>query len=63
MDPTPLTGLALVLQNIGTVVSGVISWIGSYMGAITANGNELLLVFFAMPLVGFGISAIKRLVD
>lgn len=63
MDPTPLTGLALVLQNIGTVVSGVISWIGSYMGAITASGNELLLVFFAMPLVGFGISAIKRLVD
>lgn len=58
----PVSGLALVLQNIGSVVTAVISWIGSYMGAITAAGNELLLVFFAIPLVGLGIGAIKRLV-
>lgn len=58
----PVSGLALVLQNIGTVVTAVISWIASYMGAITAAGNELLLVFFAIPLVGLGIGAIKRLI-
>lgn len=60
MDPA--TGLAAVIAAIGQVVTGVITWIGSYMGAITAEGNELLLVFFALPLVGLGIGAIKRLV-
>lgn len=59
----PVTGLALVLQNIGTVVTAVVTWIGDYMGAITASGNELLMIFFAIPLVGLGIGAIKRLVN
>lgn len=58
----PVTGLALVLQNITAVVTAVVSWIASYMGAITASGNELLMVMFAIPLVGIGIGAIKRLV-
>lgn len=58
----PVTGLAAVIAAISQVVTGVITWIGSYMGAITAEGNELLLVFFALPLVGLGIGAIKRLV-
>lgn len=57
----PVTGLALVVQNIGILVSGVVSWIGAYMGAITHAGNELLMVFFALPLVGLGIGALKRL--
>ena len=59
----PVTGLALVLQNIGSVVTAVVTWIGDYMGAITASGNELLMIFFAIPLVGLGIGAIKRLVN
>lgn len=58
MEPT---GLALVLQEIGQVVTAVVGWITSYMGAITASGNELLMIFFAMPLVGLGIGALKRL--
>ena len=58
----PVTGLAAVIAAITEVVTGVISWIAAYMGAITAPGNELLLVFFALPLVGLGIGAIKRLV-
>lgn len=58
----PATGIAAVIAAISAVVTGVISWITSYMGAITASGNELLLVFFALPLVGLGIGAIKRLV-
>lgn len=57
----PVSGLALVIQNITEIVTAVITWISSYMGAITASGNELLLVFFALPLVGLGIGAIKRL--
>lgn len=59
----PVSGLAAVIAAISTVVTGVISWISAYMGAITASGNELLLVFFALPLVGLGIGAIRRLVS
>lgn len=58
----PVTGLAAVITAISAVVTATVGWIGDYMGAITASGNELLLVFFAMPLVGIGIGAIKRLV-
>ena len=58
----PVTGLAAVIEAISAVVTGVVTWIGSYMGAITASGSELLLVFFALPLVGLGIGAIKRLI-
>lgn len=58
----PATGLAAVIAAIGQVVTAVITWIGQYMGAITGQGNELLLIFFALPLVGLGIGAIKRLV-
>lgn len=60
MEPT---GIAAVLASIGQVVTACVTWIGSYMGAITASGNELLLVFFALPLVGLGIGAIKRLAN
>lgn len=59
----PVTGLAAILASIGQVVTACVTWITSYMGAITASGNELLLVFFALPLVGLGIGAIKRLAN
>lgn len=60
MEPT---GIAALLSNITSVVTACVSWIGSYMGAVTHAGNELLLVFFALPLVGMGIGALKRLAD
>lgn len=58
----PVSTLSTVLADISAVVTATVGWIGDYMGAITATGNELLLVFFAIPLVGIGIGAIKRLV-
>lgn len=51
------------ITAITAVVTATVGWIGQYMGAITAAGNELLLIFFAMPLVGLGIGAIRRLVN
>lgn len=57
----PVTGLAAAIEAITAVVTAVITWIGDYMGAIMAQGNELLLIFFALPLVGLGIGALKRL--
>lgn len=55
--------MATVVTNITTLVTAVVGWIGQYMGAITAEGNELLMVFFALPLVGMGIGALKRLAN
>lgn len=62
MEPAVRT-LADVITAISAVVTATVGWISDYMGAITAQGNELLLVFFAIPLVGMGIGAIKRLVN
>lgn len=58
----PVSTLSTILSNITTIVTAVIGWIGDYVGCITATGNELLFVFFAISLVGFGIGALKRLV-
>lgn len=55
--------MSSAIAAITSVVTATVGWIGQYMGAITASGNELLLIFFAMPLVGLGIGAIKRLVN
>ena len=62
MEPAVRT-LADVITAISAVVTATVGWIGDYMGAITAQGNELLMVLFAIPLVGMGIGAIKRLVN
>lgn len=59
----PATGIAAVIAAISQIVTACVTWIASYMGAITAQGNELLLIFFALPLVGLGIGAIKRLAN
>lgn len=59
----PATGIAAVIAAISQIVTACVTWITSYMGAITAQGNELLLIFFALPLVGLGIGAIKRLAN
>lgn len=59
----PVTPMAEALASITSVVTALVGWIGQFMGAITATGNELLLVFFSLPLVGMGIGAIKRLVN
>lgn len=49
------------ITSITAVVTACVGWISQYMGAIMAQGNELLLVYFALPLVGLGIGALKRL--
>lgn len=54
--------MAALITAITAVVSGAISWLTSYVGAITASGNEvLLLMVVAVPLVGLGVGLLKRL--
>ncbi len=54
--------MAALIAAITAVVSGAVSWLTSYVGAITATGIEvLLLMVVAVPLVGLGVGLIKRL--
>lgn len=45
---------------MGSIVTSSVSWIGSFVGAITSNG--LLEMFVIVSFVGLGIGLIKRLV-
>lgn len=54
--------MSALITAITAVVAGAVSWLTSYVGAITASGNEvLLLMVVAVPLVGLGVGLLKRL--
>lgn len=59
----PVTGLALILQNVGSIVTSAISWMTSFIGAITAQGNEILLVFIIVPLIFLGVNLLRRMMS
>lgn len=64
--------MGTILSNIGTLVTNVVSWIGSFLGLFTqttGTGDSavltypILLIFVALPVVGFAIGIIKRLLS
>lgn len=57
---TPAVGtLAAIIGDIGKIVTGSVTWIGSFVGAIT--DNPLILMFVIVGFVGLGVGLIKRL--
>lgn len=57
---TPDVGsLSAIINDIGSLVTGSVSWIGSFVGAITSN--PLILMFVIVGFVGLGVGLIKRL--
>lgn len=48
------------MGDITTIVTSAVSWVGSFVGAITAN--PLILMFVIIGFVGLGVGLIKRLV-
>lgn len=63
MDIVPVTGMAALITAITTFVTAAIEWLSSYVGAITASGNEvLLLAVVAIPVAGFGVGILRRLI-
>lgn len=48
-----------IVADVGSIVTGSISWIGSFVGAITSH--PLLLLIAVIPLVGLGAGLLKRL--
>lgn len=60
----PVSGMAALLASVTAFVTSAVSWVGTWASAITSEGNEiLLLACVAVPLAGFGIGAIRRLVN
>lgn len=56
--------MATVVASVTTFVTTAITWMSSYLGAITAEGNEVLFIFaVAVPLAGFGIGILRRLIN
>ena len=52
--------LATLIIDIGSMVTGAVSWIGSYVGAVTIN--PLILAFVIVAFVGLGVGLINRLI-
>ena len=57
-SPTAGT-LAAIIGDIGKIVTAAVSWVGSFVGAIT--DNPLILMFVIVGFVGLGVGLIKRL--
>ena len=60
LTPTPTAGsIASIVGDIGSIVTGAVSWVGSFVGAITSN--PLILMFVIIGFVGLGVGLVKRL--
>lgn len=55
--------MSTILTAVGSVVTAAISWMGSFLSVITAEGNEILLLFIIIPVVGLGIGLLQRLIN
>ncbi len=52
--------VAAIIEVVSTLVTGAISWMTDFLGAIT--GSPVLTLFcIAVPLVGLGVGLLKRL--
>lgn len=52
--------MSTIITNIGSLVTGAVSWVGSFVTAITSN--DLLLLFVICSFVGLGVGLIKRII-
>ena len=55
--------LSTIITAISSIVTGAITWVGSFLSMITTSGNELLLFVVIIPFVGLGIGLLKRLMS
>lgn len=56
------SGMQTILGNVGDVVSAGMTWMGEAVSTITSSGNELLLLFTTIGLIGTGIGLLRRLI-
>lgn len=62
MSPA-VTGMAALLSTITSIVTSVVGWVTSFIGVITAEGNEFLLLMLLVPIIGFAVGILRRLIN
>lgn len=53
--------MAALMTDVTAVFTSAIGMVSTVISTITAEGNELVLLFCLLPLVGIGIGFAKRL--
>lgn len=56
-------GMTTLIGAVDSVVTATVGWVGDYVGLITESGNEVLLLFTVLPIVGIGVGIIKRMIS
>lgn len=56
-----MSGLISTVTDLISAVFGANGWVSSVVGAITASGNEILLVGFILSIAGYAVGTVKRL--
>lgn len=51
-----------IITAITSIVTASIGWLSDFAGAISAEGNEIILLFVLFPAVGLGVGLLKRLI-
>lgn len=52
--------MGTILTDVGLIVTQAITWINSFVGAITSNA--LIEMFVIVSMVGLGVGLIRRLI-
>lgn len=55
--------MSSLLTNIGSILTAAVGWVSTCIDAITASGNELLLLACVLPFVGYGVHMLKMLLS
>lgn len=55
--------MATLLTTITSILTSIVSWVGSVINMITAEGNELILLFVILPVALIAIGVVKRLIN
>lgn len=55
--------MAALMATITSVFTTVIGWVGTVGSTIMAEGNELMLLFVIIPVIGLGVGLFRRLLN
>lgn len=55
------TVVQTIISTLTTLVTAFAGYVTTWVSTIFASGNELLVVALVMPLIGVGITLIRRL--